>query len=125
VSSIETGFWKRGSLETKTDESTEVSFCWHRGCILHSMAKDTELYFAVLPQITVSGNNVGQTEQVLTRLSGREQATAFHIDEIETYILFFNNRQQYLTGGHVKGYSLSQVPKGDGRYYVKVIQHVE
>jgi hypothetical protein len=89
------------------------------------MAKDNELYFAVLPQITVSGNSIGQTEQVLTLLSGREQATAFHKDEIETYILFFNNRQQYFTGGHVKGYTLSEVEKGDGRYYVKVIQHVE
>jgi len=89
------------------------------------MPKDNELYFAVLPQITVSGSNVGQTEQVLTLLSGKEQATAFHIDEVATYILFFENRQQYLTGGHVKGYTLSQVPKGDGRFYVKVIQHVD
>ena len=89
------------------------------------MSKDNELYFAVLPQIKVSGNNVGLTEQVLTLLSGKEQATAFYEDEIETYILFFNNRQQYLTGGHVKGYTLSEVPKGDGRYYVKVVQHVE
>lgn len=89
------------------------------------MAKDNELYFAVLPQITVSGTNVGQTAQVLTLLSGREQATAFHIDEVETYVLFFNNRQQYLIGGHVKSYSLSKVAKGDGRYYVKVIQHVD
>jgi hypothetical protein len=89
------------------------------------MATDNELYFAVLPQITVSGNNVGLTEQVLTLLSGKDQATAFHTDEIETYILFFNNRRQYLTGGHVKGYTLSKEPKGDGRYYVKVIQHAE
>jgi hypothetical protein len=89
------------------------------------MAKDTELYFAVLPQITVSGNNIGQTEQILTLLSGKDQATAFHPDEIETYILFFNNRQQHLIGGHVKGYSLSKEPNDDGRYYVKVIQHVE
>jgi hypothetical protein len=61
----------------------------------------------------------------LTLLSGKEQATAFHEDEVETYILFFNNRQQYLTGGHVKGYSLSKVAKGDGRCYVKVTQHVD
>ena len=89
------------------------------------MATDNELYFAVLPQIIISGSNIGQTEQVLTLLSGKDQATPFHTDEVETYILFFNNRRQYLTGGHVKGYELEQVPKGDGRYYVKVIQHVD
>jgi len=89
------------------------------------MAQENELYFAVLPQITVSGSNVGLTEQVLTLLSGKDQATAFHTDEMETYILFFKNRQQYLTGGHVKGYSLTKEPKGDGRFYVKVTQSVE
>jgi hypothetical protein len=96
-----------------------------RRCILQDMAKDNELYFAVIPQITVSGIHIGKTEQVLTLLSGRDQATAFHEDELETYILLFSNRQQYLTGGHVKGYKLSKESKGDGRYYVKVIQHVE
>ena len=94
-------------------------------CILHSMARYNELYFAVLPQIIVSGINVGQTEQVLTLLSGKEQATAFYKDEVDTYILFFNNRQQYFTGGHVKQYTLTIEPTGDGRHYVKVIQHVD
>ena len=84
-----------------------------------------ELYFAVLPQITVSGMSFGKTEQMLTLLPERNFATLFFPDEVDTFIQVFNNRLGHLVGGHVTGYKLEKVSTEDGRTVVKVTQDVE
>jgi hypothetical protein len=83
------------------------------------------LYFAVLPQIAVSGTSFGRTEQILTLVPDKNFASAFFPGEVESYIQVFKNRQSYLVGGHVTGYDLEQEHAGDGRVYVRATQHVE
>ncbi len=83
------------------------------------------LYFTVLPQIAVSGNSFGHTEQVLTLLPDKQFASAFFPEEVDTYIKVFQNRQSHLVGGHVAGYNLEKEPASGGRYYVRVTQHVQ
>ncbi len=89
---------------------------------------DNELYLVVLPLIHLS--NVGPlgfglTEQVLTLLPGREMATEFHKDEVESYLITFRNRaNKYLAGGHVKGYEVETVDIDDERVVVRVVQRV-
>jgi hypothetical protein len=82
------------------------------------------LYFAVLPQIVVSGISFGSTEQVLTLVPDKNFATAFFAEDVDTYINVFKNRESYFVGNHVTGYDYEREPKGDGRFHVKVIQHV-
>jgi hypothetical protein len=82
------------------------------------------LYFAVLPQIVVSGSSFGRTEQILTLVPDKNFASAFHPDEVDTYIQVFENRESYLVGGHVTGYTLTKEDASRGRFYVKVTQHV-
>lgn len=88
-----------------------------------------ELYLVVLPLIHISVNptfGFGMTEQTLTLMPSREFATQFFPDEVDGYIATFENRaNQYLTGGHVKGYEVKKEPTDDGRWVVKVIQNVE
>jgi hypothetical protein len=85
---------------------------------------DNVLYFAVLPQIVVSGTSFGRTEQVLTLVPDKNFASAFFNEEVDTYIQVFNNRQSYFTGGRVTGYDVSKEPASDGRFYVRATQHV-
>jgi hypothetical protein len=82
------------------------------------------LYFAVLPQIAVSGSSFGRTEQVLTLLPDKNFASAFFPEEVDTYIQVFNNREKYLVGGHVAGYKLEKESASGGRFYVRVTQNV-
>jgi len=86
-----------------------------------------ELYLVVLPLIHMSPTfGFGSTEQTLTLMPSREFATQFFADEVDGYIATFENRaNQYLTGGHVKGYEVTKEPTDDGRWVVKVIQRVE
>jgi hypothetical protein len=86
---------------------------------------DNKLYFAVLPQIVVSGTSFGRTEQILTLVPDKNFASAFFLEEVESYIQVFQNRQSHLVGGHVKGYDLDQEPASGGRVYVRATQHVE
>jgi len=89
-----------------------------------SKPTDNVLYFAVLPQIVVSGASFGRTEQILTLVPDKNFASAFFDEEVESYIQVFNNRQGYLTGGHVTGYELAKEPASGGRVYVRATQHV-
>jgi hypothetical protein len=84
-----------------------------------------ELYFAVLPIIHIGPNQYGLTEQVLTLLPGRNLATEFFADEVDSYILVFERRaEKYLRGEHVTGYKVDKEETKDGRVIVKVIQNV-
>jgi hypothetical protein len=83
-----------------------------------------ELYIVVLPIIHL-GSQFGLTEQVITLMPDRNHATFFFADEVETYILTVKNRTKYLTGGHVSGYDFHKEQTGDGRWIVRVVQHVQ
>jgi hypothetical protein len=83
-----------------------------------------ELFFVVIPLIHMGSTNFGLTEQTLTLLPDRNFATEFHEDELQTYITMFENRKRLLSGGHVSGYHLQTEPTEDGRFIVRVTQHV-
>jgi hypothetical protein len=83
------------------------------------------LYFAVFPQIVVSGTSFGRTEEILTLVPDKNFASAFFPNEVDTYIQVFNNRQSYLVGGHVTGYEIAKEPASGGRFYIRATQHVE
>ncbi|MGA9670404.1 MAG: hypothetical protein WBQ94_14420 [Terracidiphilus sp.] len=84
-----------------------------------------ELFFVVLPQIFVGGNQHGLTNEVLTLLPELNFATRFFPDEVNTYIATFQNRLKYMTGGHVKSYDIYKEEQDDGRIVVRVVQNVE
>jgi hypothetical protein len=84
-----------------------------------------ELYFSVLPQISLSMPDYGRTQQVLTLLPDKAFATAFFPDEVDTYVRVFTNREKHLIGGHVTGYTVHKESTPDGRVFVKVTQNVE
>jgi hypothetical protein len=85
---------------------------------------DNVLYFAVLPQIVVSGSNFGKSEQVLTLLPNKDMASAFMPDEVDTYIQIFNSRKGYFIGGQVTDYEFKKLGADGGRFYVQVTQRV-
>jgi hypothetical protein len=82
-----------------------------------------ELYLTVLPLIHL-GREFGRTEETLTLFPDKKFATEFFADEVEGYILTFQNRMKLLTGGHVTGYDVQRMPTADGRVIVRVIQNV-
>jgi hypothetical protein len=82
------------------------------------------LYFAVLPQIAVSGTSFGRTEQVLTLVPDKNFASAFFPEEVDTYIQVFRNRLSHLVGGHVTGYEIEKETASGGRLYVRATQNV-
>lgn len=82
------------------------------------------LYFAVFPQIAVSGTSFGRTEQVLTLVPDKNFASAFFPEEVDTYIQVFRNRLGHLVGGHVTGYEIAKEQAGGGRLYVRATQNV-
>ena len=83
-----------------------------------------ELYLVVLPLIHM-GSSFGLTEQTLTLSPSREFATRFFSDEVDDYFHLFDSRaNEYLIGGHVTHYELHKERVPDGRFIVKVIQHV-
>jgi hypothetical protein len=91
------------------------------------MEKSNDLYLAVLPLIHVSNNQVlgfGLTEETLTLFPDKNFATEFFADEVEGYINTFKHRTKYLTGGHVKDWSVFPEPQPNGRVIVRVVQHV-
>ncbi len=85
---------------------------------------NNELYFAVLPQISLSPTSFGQTEQVLTLLPDKSFATEFFPDEVESFIQVFRNRIGHLVGGHVTGYEFEKESAKNGRVIVRVTQNV-
>jgi hypothetical protein len=82
-----------------------------------------ELYLTVLPLIHL-GREFGRTEETLTLFPDKNFATQFFPDEVDGYVATFQNRIQYLTGGHVAGYEIRKEETEDGRIIVKVIQNV-
>jgi hypothetical protein len=83
-----------------------------------------KLYFAVFPQIVVSGTSFGQTEQVLTLVPDKKFASALFPEEVDTYIQVFRDREKDLVVGHVAGFEIEKEPASDGRFYVQVTQKV-
>ena len=82
---------------------------------------NNELYLVVVPLIHLS---TGLAEQTLTLLPGREFATEFFQDEVEGYVIMFENRAKYFTGGHVTGYQVNRIPIDNDRVIVQVVQNV-
>ncbi len=87
-------------------------------------ARSNVLFFAVLPQISLSPGSEGRTEQVLTLLPDRNFATEFFPDQVDDYIQVFQQGQASLTGGHVENYECVKEPTSDQRIVVKVTQRV-
>ncbi len=89
------------------------------------MTSTNVLYLAVLPMIHLGMNQYGLTEQVITMLPDRQQATEFFADEVHDYISIVDRRLKYLVGGHVTGYEFdASETTPQGRVVVKVTQHV-
>lgn len=85
------------------------------------------LYLAILPIIHVSNTQFfgfGLTEEILTLFPDKTFATEFFPDEVDGYVETFNNRLKFMTGGHVKSWSVIKEPTADGRVIVRVVQHV-
>jgi hypothetical protein len=82
-----------------------------------------ELYFVVMPQISLSLPDYGRVSQFLTLLPGKDLATEFFPDQVDTFIQVFKNREQHLTGGHVVGYECEK-EVGESGVRVKVTQKV-
>ena len=80
-----------------------------------------ELYLTVLPMIHM---NTGATEQVLTLTPDRSFASEFFADEVDLFVSFFQQRTQYLVGGHVTGYTLNKEKTAQGLFVVRVTQNV-
>jgi hypothetical protein len=84
-----------------------------------------ELYLCVLPLVHLGANQYGLTEQVITLLPNRDNATEFFPDEVREYISIFDRRLKYLIGGHVTSYEFdASETTPEGRVVVKVTQHV-
>ena len=88
------------------------------------MAEDNVLFFAVLPQISLSPESEGRTEEVLTLLPDRSFATEFFPDQVDDYIRVFKRGQASLTGGHVENYECVKETTDDERIVVRVMQRV-
>ena len=80
-----------------------------------------ELYLVVLPTISLAN---GKVEQILTLLPEKNFATVFFKDEVDAFVRMFENRTEYLVGGHVKSYDFAREETESGRVIVKVIQNV-
>jgi hypothetical protein len=83
-----------------------------------------ELYFVVMPQISLSLPDYGKTGQFLTLLPDKKFASEFSPQEVDTYIQVFKHREQYLVGGAVIGYECVKETTASGRFIVKVLQNV-
>jgi hypothetical protein len=81
-----------------------------------------ELYLTVLPLIHTSS---GLVEETLTLFPDITFATEFFPDEVDQYVLMFQDRaNKYLIGGHVTSYDVAQEKTANGRVIVRVIQNV-
>jgi hypothetical protein len=92
------------------------------------MSTGNPLYLVVLPLVHVTATQMlgyGLTEQVLTLMPGRDQATEFFPDEVDSYVLAFKDRaNKHLVGGHVIGYDFKKFTLVNGRVIVEVVQRV-
>ena len=82
------------------------------------------LYFVVMPQISLSLPDEGRVSQFLTLLPDPTFASEFSKDQVDGYILLFKNREQHLIGGDVVSYECTKQDAGNGRFTVRVLQHV-
>ena len=80
-----------------------------------------ELFLVVLPTISLAN---GKVEQILTLLPERNFATVFFRDEVDQFVRMFQNRTDYLVGGHVKSYDFKYEETESGRVIIKVTQNV-
>jgi hypothetical protein len=60
----------------------------------------------------------------MTLFPNREFASEFFSDEIGFYVDSVRSYLRSITGGHVIGYDVSTEETPDGRFIVKVVQHV-
>lgn len=70
------------------------------------------------------GVTAGAVEERLTLLPDKNFATEFYPDELPYYVQVLNRTTQFLIGGHVVGYDITEEDGHDGRKIVKVVQHV-
>ena len=90
------------------------------------MPNSNELYLVVQPLIHLSNVpyiGFGLVEQVLTLLPRKSLRQSFS-KQGDGYVTTFQNRQQHITGGHVTGWDLQKIKMDNGRFIVKVTQHV-
>jgi hypothetical protein len=90
------------------------------------MADDTihnELYLGVLPLMRMF-DSPQPIEEFLTLYPDKNFATNFFPDEVTRTTDLLRKRLLNLTGGHVIGYDLEEEQTEDGRFIIKVIQHV-
>jgi hypothetical protein len=84
-----------------------------------------ELYFVVMPQISLSAESYGKVDHFLTLLPDRKMASEFSDHDVKVYMSIFKNREKYFVGNGVIGYEYEKIPMPSGRFIVKVIQNVE
>jgi len=80
-----------------------------------------ELYVVVLPMMSM---DTGKSEEIMTLMGEKSLATRFFPDQVEDYEAMFRRMTKNLTGGHVKGFEISQEETESGRVVIKVMQNV-
>jgi hypothetical protein len=73
-----------------------------------------ELFFVVMPQISLSPSAYGKVDRVLTLLPDKTFASEFLPQEVDGYMLVFQHRQKYFLGGDVTGYSYEKIRTPSG-----------
>lgn len=73
-----------------------------------------ELYFVVMPQISLSPAVYGKVDQVLTLLPDRNFASEFLPNRVDGYLLVFQHREKYFLGGDVTGYAYQKISTPSG-----------
>jgi hypothetical protein len=84
-----------------------------------------ELFFTVMPQISLARDSFGKVGEFLTLTPLKDMATEFDEKQAHSYALIFTHRVQYLTGENVKGYDeVERIPTRPGFFILKVNQNV-
>lgn len=83
-----------------------------------------ELYFVVLPQISLSPTSYGKVDEMLTLLPDIKMAAELSNEQAESLIRVFKNREKYFTGGTITGYEYEKIERPGGKFLVKVTQNV-
>jgi hypothetical protein len=84
---------------------------------------DNELYLCALPLMRIF-DSPQPIEEFLTLYPDKNFATNFFPDEMTRTMDLLKRRLLNMAGGHVIGYDVEQEPTEDGRFIIKVIQHV-
>jgi hypothetical protein len=77
-----------------------------------------------LPGVNVVSSYGATVEQFMTLFPDKEFASEFFADEIDFYVDAVRWYLKPITGGHVIRYEVSTEETPDGRFIVKVVQHV-